>query len=135
MHELDAPALETGDAYASAADWYDTTLTAAGVDLKLNEDGQKLAVGDGFLECIHTPGHTPGSISVIVERDSQKILFGQDIHGPFSPQFQSDKIKWRESMNRLIALNCDVLCEGHFGTIQPSASVEAFIRRHLKLQS
>ena len=28
------------------------------------EEGQKLKIGDCFLEVIHTPGHTPGSISL-----------------------------------------------------------------------
>jgi glyoxylase-like metal-dependent hydrolase (beta-lactamase superfamily II) len=28
------------------------------------EEGQKLRIGDCFLEVIHTPGHTPGSISL-----------------------------------------------------------------------
>jgi len=36
------------------------------------------------LELVHTPGHTPGSIVAYLEDDGQSVLFGQDIHGPFS---------------------------------------------------
>jgi glyoxylase-like metal-dependent hydrolase (beta-lactamase superfamily II) len=132
MHAADADTLETGDAHASAADWYDTTLMPANVDARISEPEHKITIGEDTLLCLHTPGHTPGSISVLLERDGERILFGQDIHGPFAPQFKSDIMQWRRSMRKLLDLNCDILCEGHFGVIRPALMVESFIQRHLK---
>jgi glyoxylase-like metal-dependent hydrolase (beta-lactamase superfamily II) len=69
---------------------------------------------------------------VLLERDGNRILFGQDIHGPFMPQFNSDLDEWRTSMLKLLKLKCDILCEGHFGVIEPEDSVAAFIKQHLR---
>jgi glyoxylase-like metal-dependent hydrolase (beta-lactamase superfamily II) len=59
------------------------------------------------------------------------VLFGQDVHGPFSPAFGSDLDAWRRSIEGLLALNADILCEGHFGIFRPAAAVEKFLRGQL----
>ena len=96
MHVLDAPALENGDDTATAADMYNTSVRPVEVDLHIEEEEKvyPLELEGGRLTCLHTPGHTPGSISVLLERDGDRILFGQDIHGPFLPQFKSDIDAW-----------------------------------------
>lgn len=127
VHEADAPALETGDPEATAAAWYGTSLAPMRLDVLLNGDGGAIGPDGGGLSWMHTPGHTPGSISLILERAGKKILFGQDIHGPFMPQFGSDKRQWRESMRKLIETAPDVLCEGHYGIYKPAANVKQFI--------
>lgn len=134
MHAADAAAVESADPIVTAADWYGLPLKAVPVDVRLNAKEEIIPLGDETLRCIHTPGHTPGSISVLLERDGRKILFGQDIHGPFLPQFRSDIKQWRASMEMLLNLDCDILCEGHFGIVEPAINVGAFIRRHLKAQ-
>ncbi|MDD4161493.1 MAG: Zn-dependent hydrolase, partial [Methanothrix sp.] len=60
-----------------------------------------------------------------------RVLFGQDIHGPFSPAWGSDLTKWRTSMQKLIALNADVLCEGHAG-IYRGEMIRKYIESYLK---
>lgn len=132
MHALDAPALENGDNHATAANMYNTKVQPVEVDLYIEEKVYPLELEGGRLTCLHTPGHTPGSISVLLERDGNRILFGQDIHGPFMPQFNSDLDEWRTSMLKLLKLKCDILCEGHFGVIEPEDSVAAFIKQHLR---
>jgi glyoxylase-like metal-dependent hydrolase (beta-lactamase superfamily II) len=84
------------------------------------------------LRCLHAPGHTPGSIVILLDRDGQRILFGQDIHGPFLPAFGSDIAQWRTSMEMILALKPDILCEGHFGIFRSNDSVERYIRRCLR---
>jgi len=83
------------------------------------------------LEVIPTPGHTPGSISVYLDRGGKRILFGQDIHGPFFPEFGSNIAHWQKSMEKLLALKADVLCEGHFGIYRPNERVREYIERYL----
>lgn len=132
VHELDAVAVETGDPYKTAAGWYGTKLSPIGVDLRLSGDPVSLCFGGEMLHCVHTPGHTPGSIAIYLDREGQRILFGQDIHGPFHPAFDSDVGLWFESMQKLLDLEADILCEGHFGIFRTKEMVRKYIQRYLK---
>jgi glyoxylase-like metal-dependent hydrolase (beta-lactamase superfamily II) len=131
-HELDAGPMEKGDPGRTAASWYNAVFPPTRVDYKLNEVREVLKFEKGELLCLHTPGHTPGSISVILDRDGKRVLFGQDIHGPFEESFGSDLAAWRKSMEILLGLKADILCEGHFGIVKPEQEVEGFIRGYLR---
>jgi glyoxylase-like metal-dependent hydrolase (beta-lactamase superfamily II) len=131
-HAWDLDAIQTGDPKRTASSWYGVRLPAIRVDHVLRADEEFILVGQARLRCLHTPGHTPGSISVLWESDSGKILFGQDIHGPFMGDFGSDIERWAASMGKLLDLRPDVLCEGHYGIFQPWKEVERFIRDHLR---
>ncbi|MBN1944720.1 MAG: MBL fold metallo-hydrolase, partial [Bradymonadales bacterium] len=130
-HALDAEAIESGDPIRTAANWYRVRLPETTVDLKLEGDDTELVIGNQTIHCLHTPGHTPGSIVVWLDRDGQRILFGQDIHGPFDRSFGSNIADWRISMEKLIALQADILCEGHFGIYSPKERVTRYIRGYL----
>jgi glyoxylase-like metal-dependent hydrolase (beta-lactamase superfamily II) len=130
-HELDAEAIQTGDPSLTAASWYGMKLPRMQVDRLLHGEHEVLAVGGAELHCIHTPGHTPGSIGIYLDRGGKRVLFGQDIHGPFSREFNSNIDDWRESMEKLIGLGADILCEGHFGIFSGKKRVESYIRGYL----
>ena len=130
-HELDAPAIETGDDMLTAASWYNTKLPRMHVDRKITGEHEDLLFGDDKIHCIHTPGHTPGSISLYMDRTGKRILFGQDIHGPFSQEFLSDIAQWRDSMEKLMALEADILCEGHYGIFFGREKVRKYIQGYL----
>ena len=130
-HAADAPAIETADPTRTAADWYNLPLPPVHVDVKLDGPEDVIEVGQTSLVCLHTPGHTPGSLSLYLDRDGRRYLFGQDIHGPFNASFGSDLGDWRRSMERLLALEADVLAEGHYGVIEPAGEVQAFIKGFL----
>ncbi|HUH64857.1 MAG TPA: MBL fold metallo-hydrolase [Syntrophales bacterium] len=132
MHDLDADALEEGDSTRTAASCYGMFLSPTPVDRRLMGEHEVLRFGEAELHCLHTPGHTPGSIVVYIDRGGKRILFGQDIHGPFLEIFRSDIGKWKESMKKLIALEADILCEGHFGIYQPREKVRRYIEGYLK---
>jgi glyoxylase-like metal-dependent hydrolase (beta-lactamase superfamily II) len=135
-HELDREPIETGDPIRTAADWYGVALEPVAVDCAVDGKSRNLDFGGGVMTLIHTPGHTPGSLVAVVEPDDgNRVLFGQDIHGPFSDQFGSDLAAWRSSMRDLIALEADILCEGHFGVYRGKESVREFIEQHLSLNS
>lgn len=131
IHEQDAQAIETGDAIRTAANWYGTTFPPTKADQTLKGMQEILKFGEEELHCLHTPGHTPGSISVYLDRAGKRILFGQDIHGPFNKAFGSDIDAWKKSMQTLLALEADILCEGHFGIYQPKNKVRDYIERYL----
>jgi len=132
IHELDADALEEGDPVRTAASCYGTTFPPTKVDRKLKGDHEVLVFGSEELHCLHTPGHTPGSISIYLDRGGKRILFGQDIHGPFLPSFKSNVTLWRRSMEKLLALNADILCEGHYGIFSGRERAAAYIRSQLR---
>ena len=132
IHDLDADAVEKGDPIRTAANWYETTFPPTRIDRRLQGDQEVLIFGKGELHCLHTPGHTPGSIAVYLDRDGERILFGQDIHGPFMSSFGSNIEHWKASMHRLLDLRADILCEGHFGIFRPAERVEQYIRKYLR---
>jgi glyoxylase-like metal-dependent hydrolase (beta-lactamase superfamily II) len=132
MHDLDADALEEGDSVRTAASCYGTSFSPTSIDRKLTGEHEIIRFGEEELHCIHTPGHTPGSLSIYLDRAGKRILFGQDIHGPFLDIFRSDIGQWKKSMKKLLSLNADILCEGHFGIFQPKEKVENYIKGYLK---
>jgi glyoxylase-like metal-dependent hydrolase (beta-lactamase superfamily II) len=135
MHDLDAGAVEEGDSVRTAASCYGTFFSPTSVDRKFTGDHEILRFGEKELHCLHTPGHTPGSLSIYLDRAGKRILFGQDIHGPFLDIFGSDIGKWKKSMEKLLALDADILCEGHFGIFQPKENVKRYISGYLKNHS
>jgi len=127
-HELDAPALQQGSSILTAASWYGQTMNPLTVDIKLSGKRDKIMVGARQVEMIHTPGHTPGSVVFLVDSDGQRVLFGQDVHGPLHDDFASDEIEYKKSLDQMIDLGADILCEGHFGVYRGSDKVADFIR-------
>jgi glyoxylase-like metal-dependent hydrolase (beta-lactamase superfamily II) len=132
IHELDAPAVEKGDSRKTAANWYGTTFPPTAVDRKLKGEHEILTFGGEELHCLHTPGHTPGSISLYLDRAGKRVLFGQDIHGPFHKDFDSDIDIWKKSMRKLLDLNADILCEGHFGIFDSKERTRSYIEGYLE---
>lgn len=131
-HQLCAESLERGDMERTAASWYGIKLSPINIDLKFSGNKYIIDLGNLELKLIHTPGHSPGSISAYCDIDNIRVLFGQDIHGPFSPVLGSNIAEWRNSMQKLIALDADILCEGHYGVIKGKNKVKEFIRSFLE---
>jgi glyoxylase-like metal-dependent hydrolase (beta-lactamase superfamily II) len=119
----------------TAANWYGTDFPPTPIDRRIIEDHEILVFGVDELHCLHTPGHTPGSISLYLDRGGKRILFGQDVHGPFLAGFKSDIRAWRHSMKLLLELNADILCEGHFGIFMTKERVASYIRDQLRQHS
>ncbi len=129
-HEKDADAITNADRTLTAADWYNINPSPADVDIVLR--GERGIIGDiSGLSWIHTPGHTPGSVVFVYETGGRKILFGQDIHGPLSDGFRSDRRDYKNSLKKLIELNADILCEGHYGVIKGREKVRSFIEQFI----
>jgi metallo-beta-lactamase class B len=131
MHELDAAPVESADQSMTAAHWYGVRFQPLPVDLTFSGARHVLPFGAYDLVLLHTPGHTPGSLSAYIDKDGKRVLFGQDIHGPFLADFGANMSDWQNSMENLLALNADILCEGHFGIYQPNKNVTAYIERYL----
>ena len=92
------------------------------------QDNQLLKIGDLEIKCIHTPGHSPGAAAYCIEIEGNKILFAGDIEGSALEHSGGNINDYNESMQKLIDLKPDILCEGHEGPIKPKEKVEEFIR-------
>ena len=130
-HELEAPYLEQGDDMVTAAKWYGSSLEPVEVDMKLRGDEAEIDLGGREIKAIHTPGHSPGSVVYTTESEGLKILFGQDVHGPLDPSLLSHREDYVKSLNLLLSLEADILCEGHFGIFRGKEEVANFIRSFL----
>ena len=130
IHELDATPLKTGDAVLTAATWYQTTFPTTPVDVKLTHSEERLRIGGEEIICLQTPGHTPGSISIYMDKDGKRILFAQDLHGPLLKEFGSSVADWDQSTLKLLDLDADILCEGHFGIYPTKKQVKEYIRSY-----
>jgi glyoxylase-like metal-dependent hydrolase (beta-lactamase superfamily II) len=131
-HLLDARAIEEGNISKTGADLYGIRFPPTSVDQILEGKEMRLDFEGGSLCGLHTPGHTPGSISLYIDR-GVRILFAQDIHGPFMERFGSDINQWRISMEKLLKLDADILCEGHFGIYRTKEAVREYIMGYIRM--
>ena len=128
VHNVEIPFLETAEPLPSPfRDRHLATLTAPflrlseprpfTVDLALT-DGDRLDVLGG-MEVVHTPGHTPGSISLYFEQQGALIV-GDALEyrggklGLPSRLFTADMEQAKQSIRRLASLDFEVLCFSHF---------------------
>lgn len=128
-HELDADAIESGR--GTAADAYGVSYTPCKVDLRLKGSEEILQYEKYELNVLHIPGHTSGSVAAYLDIEGKRVLFGQDIHGPYLPHWGADLAAARQSLQKLIDLKADVLCEGHFGIYHPAEQVERYIKQFI----
>ena len=130
-HELDAVYLEAGDNTVTAATWYGSEIQSFSVDIKITESKEDIPLGERFIAALHVPGHSPGSLVYLTESNGLKVLFGQDIHGPLDSSLLSDKKEYLKSLEMLMQLDAEVLCEGHFGVFKGKEEVKRFISSFL----
>jgi glyoxylase-like metal-dependent hydrolase (beta-lactamase superfamily II) len=105
-------------------------------DVDIQLEGGEVVGPLGGMEVIHTPGHTPGSISLFSPQ--KKLLIVGDILNNghrelhLTPRsISNDVSQARESVKRLTQLDFDILCCGHGRPIIGGAStlLKDWIRR------
>ncbi len=130
-HELDAFYLENGDADVTAASWYGSFMEKTSIDIKVQENKREFTIGSLSVCMYHTPGHSPGSSVYTVVSDGKLVLFGQDVHGPLNEILLSNRTDYERSLEFMISMNADILCEGHFGVMEGKNTVKDFIESYL----
>jgi len=128
-HQIDAEAIEQGAGVA--AEVYGVDYRPCKVDVKIGRPKESLRFGDFELKVLHIPGHTSGSLAAYLDVDNKRVLFGQDIHGPYYRDWGADLVQAKLSLRKLIDLRADILCEGHFGIYEPADAVESYIQRYI----
>jgi cyclase len=72
-----------------------------------------LRVGDHTFELLHTPGHTPGQIAVYVPEE-RVVFTGDTVFSGCQTWLMTSELKqWLRSLDRIRALDFDVLVPGH----------------------
>ncbi len=115
IHSLDAPMLER--LADSGAAWGFKVENSPPPD-RLLEDGDQVEVGDLVFKVIHTPGHTPGGISLLVDQAVfvGDTLFAGSIGRTDFPGGDYDTLI-SSIQKKLFILGDDVLVyPGHMGT-------------------
>jgi len=130
-HSQDAEFLEKGDDTVTAASWYGERIQLFRVDRKLVGSHEEIRLGDRKITAIHIPGHSPGSVAYVTESDGMKVVFAQDVHGSLDPSLLSNRKDYLASLEKLISIKADLLCEGHYGIYRGKRDVEQFIRSFL----
>ncbi|MBN2402444.1 MAG: MBL fold metallo-hydrolase [Spirochaetes bacterium] len=126
-HKLDAVYIEEGDNDVTAASWYGTFMEKTPVDIKVETKEAEFIIGSLQIRFYHTPGHSPGSSVLSAVSDGKLVLFGQDVHGPLNESLLSNRKEYVDSLEFLLSLEADILCEGHFGVYYDKDVVSDFI--------
>lgn len=131
-HELDADFVERGDNEVTAASWYGAKLLPCPIDRRLSGARNILTLNERSITALHIPGHSPGSLAFLVESEGQTVLFAQDVHGPLDERLRSNQADYVASLHQMLALDADILCEGHYGVFRGRATVADFLRSFLE---
>ncbi|MBU4534772.1 MAG: MBL fold metallo-hydrolase [Euryarchaeota archaeon] len=108
IHELDAPAMESGDQMTTVSYMFGKSLEPVKIDHKLKE-GNKI----GDFKIIHTPGHTPGGICLW---DGEILISGDTVfaNGGFGRlDVGGNQHDMQNSINKLKDLGVEYLLPGH----------------------
>ncbi len=92
-----------------------------------------LTLGSYKIKCIHIPGHTPGGMAYLSTIDKNCVLFVGDICGGGIQSIGGDYKDFKKSLQELLEIKTDVLCEGHMNVVQPSEEVSNYIEGCLKI--
>ena len=128
MHAEDAGIVERADQMLTAAFCFNIYFQPLHIDVELKDEEESLTFGEHKVICLHTPGHTPGSISVCLDMGGKRILFAQDIGAPLLKEFYCDPVAWLISIEKLFALEADILCDGHSGAYGPKSVVKKYLQ-------
>jgi len=132
-HELDAKKIEKipTDQHIIEA-FANYKYTPVKLARKIKKDNEILKFGQLKFNCIHIPGHTPGSLAFLLETEKEKILFGGDLPGIAINRRDGNLGDYLKSMQKLLKFDIDILCEGHEDLIQPAEKVKKFIEGYMK---
>ena len=106
-------------------------------DVQVTEEGKRFNLGSGIsLEVVTLPGHTPGSIGLL--EPTTKTFFAGDAVCNYNEEFEFymppsfpelfDYENYLKSLDKMLGIDFEYLCMGHFGT-QKQPKAKQIIRR------
>ena len=77
--ECDPPSHDLGDNRLTAAFCFEVRFEPFNLDIKISGPEGRVPLDAEHISFLHTPGHTPGSISPYMDAGGTRVLFGQDL--------------------------------------------------------
>ncbi len=99
----------------------------------IKNDNEILKFGNYEFRCIHIPGHTPGSVAYLLETEGKRILFGGDLLGVVLNTQGGNLEAYVKSIQKLLNLNIEIMCEGHEDIIEPAKKASKFLMGYIQL--
>ena len=99
---------------------------------RFKEKISNLKLGKYSISCIHIPGHSPGGMAYFSKIENKDVLFAGDICGG-AVKNGGDYEAFKKSLQELLELKADILCDGHMNIIQPSEEVSKYIEGCLEI--
>jgi glyoxylase-like metal-dependent hydrolase (beta-lactamase superfamily II) len=129
-----APAIQRATGATIVAhpeEWEAVKDRLQGYTAKTAGDGETLGLGGLTLELLHTPGHTMGSLSVLL-REQRALFTGDSVMGAGTTVInpgEGDIGLYIQSLERLLALDPEVIYPGHGPVVRnPRAKLGELIR-------
>lgn len=140
-HKLDAPWIESTEkileeryfAYEilgvshdeETKQWFIDSTQGSLIDIHINGDEVLHLGSDRYIDIIHTPGHSPGHLSIYDRNNRAAIVIDAilwkglyDTNGKIiSPPPYYSVSSYLESIEKILSLDVDVLLTGHFNVI------------------
>ncbi|MEG1606921.1 MAG: MBL fold metallo-hydrolase [Mucinivorans sp.] len=130
IHSLDVQLVQSGASYASSMGFEMGETPAISAELA---DNQEIKLAENTIKIIHTPGHTPGGVSIFIPSQNQLLsgdtLFKESIGRTDLPGGDYNQIM-NSILTRLIPLGSDIqIYPGHgpFTTLSHELSYNPFI--------
>jgi len=132
-HELDANKVEQKQTESFPNEFYaNYKYEPVKVTHRITKDNETLKFGQVEIKCIHIPGHTPGSVAYLSKISGKNVLFAGDIPGIAINIGESNLNQYIKSIEKLLKLDIDIMCEGHEDVSQPAEKVRRFIKGYLE---
>jgi glyoxylase-like metal-dependent hydrolase (beta-lactamase superfamily II) len=114
LHAAEREAAERGCPDRTSAFAYRAEAPPLRVDREL-ATGTVVETSSWRVQALHTPGHSPGSTTLIVEfdREAPLLVCGDALWGGFHPRLGSDLAAWHRSLARLQRTRVDRFVFGH----------------------
>ena len=133
VHQNDAASLISGDQQSTGADWYGGYIDRTPIDIIVDKKKEDFALNKLNVTMYHAPGHSPGSSVFVVISDEKLVLFGQDVGGPINEVvMRSNMADYNKSLEFMISLDADILCDGHYGIYVGKEEVRKTIKSYLR---
>jgi glyoxylase-like metal-dependent hydrolase (beta-lactamase superfamily II) len=132
-HELDAKRIEQKLTEPFPNQFYaNYKYDPVKISHKITKDNEILKFGELEVKCIHIPGHTPGSLAYILKINRKNIMFAGDVPGIAINIGDGNLEQYIGSMEKLLKLKIDYMCEGHEEISYPAEKVKKFINGYLE---
>ncbi len=116
-HEPDSSFIRKGDRKYTSADDFNTTFTPTSISINIgyNVSEYEIVLNTDIIKIFHTPGHTKGSISVLIRKNQDSMLFvGDSLSGILSNKWLSNENEFKDTVRRIHKLVNDysvkILC-------------------------